>query len=97
MDSVSENTPILPGFVVVEGPVGVGKTTLANKLAQSFGSSLLLEGAEENPFFERFYDDPKNAADIDFAHHDDDYQLLFQRILQKHSGRHYFNPSQLAF
>lgn len=51
-----------PGFIVVEGPIGVGKTTLANKLAKSFGSDLLLEGADENPFLEKFYDDPKAAA-----------------------------------
>ena len=36
-----------PGFVVVEGPIGVGKTTLARRLADSFGSNLLLEGADE--------------------------------------------------
>ncbi|UCE89171.1 MAG: deoxynucleoside kinase [Pseudomonadota bacterium] len=51
-----------PGFIVVEGPVGVGKTTLARRLADSFGSDLLLEGAHENPFLERFYREPRNAA-----------------------------------
>lgn len=49
-------------FIVVEGPIGVGKTTLARRLADSFGSELLLEGAEENPFLERFYRDPRNGA-----------------------------------
>lgn len=49
-------------FIVVEGPIGVGKTTLAKRLAESFGSDLLLEGADENPFIERFYQDPKSAA-----------------------------------
>lgn len=51
-----------PGFVVVEGPIGVGKTTLAERLAARFGTELLLEGPEENPFLERFYRDPKAAA-----------------------------------
>lgn len=51
-----------PGFIVVEGPIGVGKTTLANKLAKSFGSETLLEGAAENPFMTRFYESPKAAA-----------------------------------
>lgn len=51
-----------PRFIVVEGPIGVGKTTLANRLAQTFGCELLLEGAEENPFLERFYQSPRDAA-----------------------------------
>jgi len=51
-----------PQYIVVEGPIGVGKTTLARRLAESFGSELLLEGAEENPFLERFYQDPRSAA-----------------------------------
>lgn len=50
------------GLIVVEGPIGVGKTTLARRLAASADASLLLEGAEENPFLERFYDNPKAGA-----------------------------------
>ena len=49
-------------FIVVEGPIGVGKTTLAKRLAQSFGSDVLLEGVEDNPFLKRFYQDPRSAA-----------------------------------
>ncbi|MDZ4263733.1 MAG: deoxynucleoside kinase [Pseudomonadota bacterium] len=51
-----------PGYIVVEGPIGVGKTSLARRLAQSFGSELLLEEVDENPFLERFYKDPKATA-----------------------------------
>ncbi|MCA1798175.1 MAG: deoxynucleoside kinase [Xanthomonadaceae bacterium] len=51
-----------PGFVVVEGPIGVGKTSLAERLAARFGTELLLEGPDENPFLERFYQDPRAAA-----------------------------------
>ena len=61
-DLVSEASNKAPGYIVVEGPIGVGKTTLANRLAKSFGSDLLLEGADENPFLEKFYDDPNAAA-----------------------------------
>lgn len=49
-------------FIVVEGPIGVGKTSLARRLARSFGSELILEQAEENPFLERFYRNPRSAA-----------------------------------
>ncbi len=51
-----------PHFIVIEGPIGVGKTTLAKKLAESFGSELMLEGAAENPFMQRFYENPRAAA-----------------------------------
>ncbi|MDH5485615.1 MAG: deoxynucleoside kinase [Gammaproteobacteria bacterium] len=51
-----------PKYVVVEGPIGVGKTTLAKRLADSFESELLLEGATENPFMGKFYENPRAAA-----------------------------------
>lgn len=51
-----------PKFLVIEGPMGVGKTSLARRLAETFGSELLLEGAAENPFLERFYRNPRQAA-----------------------------------
>ena len=219
--STPASSQSVPEFIVIEGPIGVGKTTLANKLAASFGSDLLLEGAVDNPFLEKFYEDPNaaalptqlffllqrarqlkamkqedmfnpvrvadfliekdrlfaeltldndeldlygqvyasltidiprpdlvvylqapvevllsriqkrglkherfieaaylqrlsdsyiqffyqynnapllivNAADIDFANNDDDYQLLHQQIIEVQSGRHYFNPTQVA-
>ena len=49
-------------YVVVEGPIGVGKTSLARRLATSFGSELLLEQGDANPFLERFYRNPRSAA-----------------------------------
>lgn len=51
-----------PGFLVIEGPIGVGKTSLARRLALHFDSETLFEGAEENPFLQRFYDNPREAA-----------------------------------
>ena len=44
-----------PEYIVVEGPIGVGKTSLAKKLAEVFDSELLREQPETNPFLERFY------------------------------------------
>lgn len=52
----------LPNFIAVEGPIGVGKTTLAKRLASSFNYDTLLEQAEENPFLERFYQDRRAGA-----------------------------------
>jgi deoxyadenosine/deoxycytidine kinase len=49
-------------YVVVEGPIGVGKTSLVKKIAAAYGSDLLLEKPEENPFLERFYTDPEAYA-----------------------------------
>ena len=49
-------------YIVVEGPIGVGKTSLASRLAQEFGSELLLEKAEENPFLADFYRNPRQYA-----------------------------------
>ena len=51
-----------PAFIAVEGPIGVGKTTLAKKLASSFNYETLLEDTEENPFLENFYRNRKQAA-----------------------------------
>lgn len=51
-----------PRFIVVEGPIGVGKTSLAKRLAESFASELILEQADENPFLERFYRNRRHAA-----------------------------------
>jgi deoxyguanosine kinase len=52
----------VPRFLVVEGPIGVGKTTLARRLAESFGHHILLESGAENPFLERFYREGRRHA-----------------------------------
>ncbi|HTT04282.1 MAG TPA: deoxynucleoside kinase [Steroidobacteraceae bacterium] len=49
-------------FIVIEGPIGVGKTTLASKLANTLAAELILEHADENPFLERFYRNPRAGA-----------------------------------
>ncbi|HQT26429.1 MAG TPA: deoxynucleoside kinase [Burkholderiales bacterium] len=51
-------------YIVVEGPIGVGKTSLAKRLADYFGDycRLLLEKPERNPFLARFYEDPQRFA-----------------------------------
>ena len=49
-------------FIAIEGPIGVGKTALARRLADSLSATLVLEEVEENPFLERFYRDGPSAA-----------------------------------
>jgi deoxyguanosine kinase len=49
-------------YLVIDGPIGAGKTTLARRLAQQSGARLLLEQPEDNPFLPRFYRDPVTGA-----------------------------------
>ena len=65
--------------IVVEGPIGVGKTTLTHRLADKFKFNILLEQPTENPFLSRFYDNPEQ-----FALQTQLY-FLFQRVKQLRS------------
>ncbi len=49
-------------YIVVEGPIGVGKTSLVKKLAAHWQADILLEGAEANPFLPKFYQDMERYA-----------------------------------
>ena len=65
-----------PRYLVVEGPIGVGKTSLVRRLAERLGHTPLLEAAEENPFLPRFYrEDPSAAFPTQLF-------FLFQRLRQ---------------
>ncbi len=81
-----------PRFIAVEGPIGVGKTTLAKRLAQTFNYQVLLENAEQNPFLERFY---RNARQSALA---TQLFFLFQRTQQLQDLRQtdLFAPAQVA-
>jgi deoxyadenosine/deoxycytidine kinase len=54
--------PDTPRYIAVEGPIGVGKTSLAKKLADSLSADTVLEEVFENPFLKRFYQDGQSAA-----------------------------------
>jgi deoxyguanosine kinase len=63
-------------YIVIEGPIGVGKTSLAHRLANKLQSELLLERPEQNPFLARFYEDmPRYALPTQLF-------FLFQRVGQ---------------
>jgi len=51
-----------PRYIAVEGVIGAGKTSLAQKLAEKLSAKLVLEQFENNPFLEKFYDDRKRYA-----------------------------------
>lgn len=52
---MSEIVASSPRYIVIEGPIGVGKTTLVSRISQRYGAHTVLEIFEENPFLERFY------------------------------------------
>lgn len=72
---------LAPRYIAIEGPIGVGKTSLAKRLATTFGAELLLEQAEDNPFLERFYRDPRRYALPTQLY------FVFQRVRQYESMR----------
>lgn len=74
--NMPELTGQSPRLIVVEGPIGVGKTSLVRRLAESLGCTTLLEDPDDNPFLERFYQDPRGAAFATQLH------FLFQRSRQ---------------
>jgi deoxyguanosine kinase len=57
-----KTTDIPHQFIVIEGPIGVGKTSLARRLCASLEAEAVLEQAAENPFLERFYRNPRDGA-----------------------------------
>ena len=81
-----------PDFVVVEGPIGVGKTSLAKRLAETFRVDILLECATSNPFLPEFYRNPVTAALPTQLH------FLFQRLNQVEQLRQadMFHPLKIA-
>jgi deoxyguanosine kinase len=57
-----KTTDIPHQFIVLEGPIGVGKSSLARRLCASLDAEPVLEQAAENPFLERFYRNPRDGA-----------------------------------
>lgn len=82
----------IPRYIAIEGPIGVGKTTLTKYLAETFGYDTLLEAAEENPFLEKFYAKEKNTA------LPTQLFFLFQRVQQLNELRQadLFEPVRVA-
>lgn len=73
----NSDTPLMHyRHIVIEGPIGVGKSSLARRLARHLHTEPMLERAEDNPFLERFYDDAPGYA------FQTQLFFLFQRLRQ---------------
>lgn len=86
------DTNDLPRYIAVEGPIGVGKTSLTKKFAEAFNYETILEAPEVNPFLERFYLNRRQAA------LQTQLFFLFERVRQLESMRQgdMFNPVRVA-
>ena len=49
-------------YIIIEGPIGVGKTSLSNKLALEWDADLVLENIDDNPFLSKFYKNPREVS-----------------------------------
>ena len=89
MDLVGKD---IPRYIAVEGPIGVGKTTLAKYLAETFNYQTFLERADENPFLARYYNNEENMA------LPTQLFFLFQRMQQVNALRQadMFTPVRVA-
>lgn len=68
-------------YLVIEGNIGSGKTSLANKIAEDFGARTILEGFDDNPFLPRFYQDQdKYAFPLEMSFLADRYNQLSKNI-----------------
>ena len=68
-------------YIAIEGNIGAGKTTFAKWLAGHLDCDLMLEQFQENPFLEKFYDDPERfALSVELAFVSDRYRQLRERL-----------------
>ena len=81
MSKEQDKSPFPFDFIVIEGNIGAGKTTLAHMLATEFQAKLITERFEENPFLPEFYKDPKRYAfPLEMSFLADRYQQLIDEL-----------------
>jgi deoxyadenosine/deoxycytidine kinase len=69
-------------YVVIEGNIGAGKTTLAGKIADQFNARLILERFADNPFLPKFYQDPdKYSFPLELSFLADRYRQLKEELV----------------
>jgi deoxyguanosine kinase len=71
-------------YVVIEGNIGAGKTTLAGKIADQFNARLILERFADNPFLPKFYEDPdKYSFPLELSFLADRYKQLKEELVSQ--------------
>jgi len=80
-------------YIVIEGNIGAGKTTLSKKIAQEYNAKLILEQFADNPFLPKFYNDPeKYSFQLELSFLAERYQQLNQDL----TSRDLFRPFTVA-
>src|ERR1700724_1761429 len=74
------------GYIAIEGPIGVGKTSLAQALGLRIGARIVLEDTDSNPFIARFYQDPEKYA----------FPLLLSYLLPRYNRQRQRPPRALS-
>jgi deoxyguanosine kinase len=71
-------------YVVVEGNIGAGKTTLASRIAEQFNARIILERFADNPFLPKFYSDPeKYSFPLELSFLADRYKQLREELVEQ--------------
>jgi deoxyguanosine kinase len=90
-------------YVVIEGNIGAGKTTLAGKIADQFDARLILERFADNPFLHKFYNDPdKYSFPLELSFLADRYkqlkeELVAQELFKTFTVADYYFMKSLVF
>lgn len=90
-------------YIVIEGNIGAGKTSLANKLTNEYNAKLILEQFEDNPFLPKFYKDPdKYSFHVELAFLASRYQQLnkdlpYQNLFKTFTIADYYFSKSLIF
>ncbi|MFO7829175.1 MAG: deoxynucleoside kinase [Bacteroidales bacterium] len=80
-------------YLVIEGNIGAGKTTLANMIAKDYNAKLILEQFADNPFLPKFYNDPdRYSFPLELSFLAERYQQLNREL----TSRDLFKPFNVA-
>lgn len=77
-------------YIVIEGNIGAGKTTLASMIAKEYNAKLILERFADNPFLPRFYDDPSRYSfPLELSFLADRYRQLKEELVEQDLFRNF--------